>query len=249
MLQGTQIRLVHVGLDTVCENPMQVTARGHLSSKVLRNPANFFISISKFDLFLKGRDIKEPILHVNLPAPVVLPLQVEESEVALSMSIVSDDDVSRVATAVASLQENIGLVNYTVECKVELTIRIDESISFKFALGDSLPLLDILGQGGGGDGQRGGGGGGGGGLLSSVSTLLFPDQQASKSSGADVEKRRTCEVTTACWFTNFEGECCASALNLSGVSLRSMSVHDDFDAIRLQMDALLESPLLRLGAP
>ena len=85
--------------------------------------------------------------------------------------------------------------------------------------------------------------------MSSVSTLLFPDQQASKSSGADVEKRGTCEVTTECWFTNFEGECCASALNLSGVSLRSMSVHDDFDAIRVQTDALLESPLLRLGAP
>jgi hypothetical protein len=239
MLQGTQIRLVHVGLDTVCDNPMQVTARGHFSSKVLHNPANFFISISKFDLFLKGQDSREPILHVNLPAPVVLSLQVEESEVALSLSIMSDDNVSRVATAITNLQENIGLVNYTVECKVELTIRIDESISFKFALGDSLPLLDILG-----DVQ-----GGGGGLLSSVSTLLFPDQQASKSSGADVDKRRTCEVTTACWFTNFEGECCASALNLSGVSLRSMSVHDDFDAIRVQTDALLESPLLRLGAP
>jgi len=243
MLQGSQFRLVHVGLDTVCENPMQVSIRAQLSSKVLRNPANFLININKFDLILKERESKEHILHANLPAPVVLPLQVEESEMALSLSIMADDNVSRVATAVANLQENIGLVNYTLEFKVEITIRIDESISFKFALGDSQPLLDILG-----DSQGGGGGGGGGGFLSSVSTLLFPDQQSSKPSGAGVANR-TCEVTTVCWFTNFDGECCASALNLSGMMLQSMSVRDDFEAISLQMDALLESPLLRLGAP
>ena len=264
LLQGARIRLSHVGIDGVCTNPMRLSMRMQVTNRALRNPANFYISLSKLDVFLRriehtdvemgsgmegerrgGRGTRRnaSLIHVNLSEAAVLSGEVEESDLAMKVLVMTKENVSSVARAIADIQYDRNLSRYALDYEGELTIRIVADRPIYYSFNHSSRLHDIMDEG-----KHSWTG-----LVQSALGSLLTEadidtDQAAEHLGGPASDD-SCVVVRSCWFTSFKGECCANQVNLSGSILRSVNVRDTSGAFIVAMESSIMSPLLSLGTP
>ena len=71
-----------------------------------------------------------------------------------------------------------------------------------------------------------------------------PDDAAKNAQEAQPKR---CDVNASCWFTTFENECCRTEGSLS--KIRFLSVRDAAEALSVQSEAEMVSPLVRVTMP
>ena len=212
----------------MCTNPMRLSMRMQVTNRALRNPANFYISLSKLDVFLRriehtdvemgsgmdgerggGRGTRRnaSLIHVNLSEAAVLSGEVEESDLAMKLLVMTKENVSSVARAIADIQYDRNLSRYALDYEGELTIRIVADRPIYYSFNHSSRLHDIMDEG-----KHSWTGL----VQSALGSLLneadIDTDQAAEHLGGPASDH-SCVVVRSCWFTSFKGECCANQVN------------------------------------
>ena len=115
LVRETKVRLVHVDVKSLCDNPMLVTLKMQVT-----NPAPVRVKMDTLEVHLMRTDSK--LMLVDTSEPVTLPSNVDSADMLVQMRIKSLDD-SKAAQALEDLRAEKRQA-YSVSYKAKLNIRV-----------------------------------------------------------------------------------------------------------------------------